>query len=77
MLWQKTSPEWVAKLHAAADAKDRAAERKQMNLELEAQARQTIMAIIWKEVSMNDELWVIDTYDHDRMAASHSDTLCH
>lgn len=43
MLWQKTSPEWVAKLHAAADAKDRAAERKQMNLELEAQARQTIM----------------------------------
>lgn len=45
-LWQKTPSEWVAKLHAVADAQDRAAERKQMNLEARAQVRQSIMVII-------------------------------
>ena len=52
-LWQKTPLKWVAKLRATADVKDEAAERKQINLETQAQAWQSIMAIVWKEVSLN------------------------
>ena len=50
-LWQKTPPEWIEKLRAGADAKDRAAERKQSYLETQAQARQSVTVVIWKKVS--------------------------
>ena len=52
-LWQKTAPEWIEKLRAGADAKDRAAERKQSFLETRAQARQSVTVVIWKKVSLS------------------------